>query len=111
MMLLTVCLIKIGMAAEYLGLKSPVPYRMRTFRKKTLHYGLNFAFGGAGVFKTLFPVPNISTQVDYFGELIKESVYTAYDLENSLALVTLSGNDYSAYLARDGGIMVSLQYT
>ncbi|KAL3518784.1 hypothetical protein ACH5RR_021373 [Cinchona calisaya] len=88
--------------AEYLGLESPMPYMLREYNKKKLHYGMNFAFGGAGAFQTLFPRPNISTQVGYFEELINNELYTTYDLEKSLALVTLSGNDYSAFIARGG---------
>ncbi|XP_027171788.1 GDSL esterase/lipase At5g03610-like [Coffea eugenioides] len=91
--------------ADFLGLKSPVPYRMRNAQKKDLQYGINFAFGGAGVGKTLSSVPNFSTQVDFFEELIKKAVYSKCDLEHSLTLVTLSGNDYSAFLARGGTIL------
>nr|XP_027124408.1 GDSL esterase/lipase At5g03610-like [Coffea arabica] len=91
--------------ADFLGLKSPVPYRTRNAQKKDLQYGINFAFGGAGVGKTLSSVPNFSTQVDFFEELIKKVVYSKCDLEHSLTLVTLSGNDYSAFLARGGTIL------
>ena len=87
-----------------------MPYRTRNAQKKDLQYGINFAFGGAGVGKTLSSVPNFSTQVDFFEELIKKAVYSKCDLEHSLTLVTLSGNDYSAFLARGGTILVKLQY-
>ncbi|CAL0299387.1 unnamed protein product [Lupinus luteus] len=41
---------------------------------------------------------------DYIEELIKHKVYTASDLNNSVTLVAVSGNDYNFYLARNGSI-------
>ncbi|CAI9092999.1 OLC1v1028394C2 [Oldenlandia corymbosa var. corymbosa] len=91
--------------AQYLGVKSPVPYRWRRYQKRHLHNGMNFAFGGAGVFQTVNLRPNLSSQIHYFERLIKQySLYTQRDLEDSLALVTLSGNDYSSYILNGGNI-------
>uniref|UniRef100_A0A5B7AW67 GDSL esterase/lipase n=1 Tax=Davidia involucrata TaxID=16924 RepID=A0A5B7AW67_DAVIN len=88
--------------AKFVGVKSPVPYRWRNFGGKRLRYGMNFAYGGTGAFNTLVLDPNMTTQIDFFENLIKESVYTKSDLQSSVALVTLAGNDYGAYYAKGG---------
>lgn len=94
-------------AAKYLGLKSPVPYKFRKYKPNNLKYGMNFAFGGTGVFDTLAPYPNMTTQIDFFERLHKDSLFTHSDLQNSIAHVSLVGNDYSAYLSRGGTIQVT----
>ncbi|OAY42883.1 GDSL esterase/lipase At5g03610 [Manihot esculenta] len=88
--------------AESIGVKSPIPYRWRKFAVNRLKNGINFAYGGTGVFDTLCPAPNMTTQIDFFQQIITDKVYTTADLRSSVALVTLSGNDYSAYAARNG---------
>ncbi|XP_021660035.2 GDSL esterase/lipase At5g03610 [Hevea brasiliensis] len=88
--------------ARFIGVKSPIPYRLRNFAVNNLKYGMNFAYGGTGVFDTLFPGPNMTTQIDFFRQLINDKVYNTTDLLSSVALVTLSGNDYSTYIARTG---------
>lgn len=93
--------------ARYLGLKSPVAYKFRRFGGKHLKYGMNFAFGGTGVFDTTAPYPNMTTQIDFFERLLNESVFTPFDLETSIAHVSLVGNDYSAYLSRGGSVQVN----
>ncbi|KAI6697872.1 hypothetical protein NL676_017991 [Syzygium grande] len=88
--------------AAYFGMRSPIPYKWRKVGFKYVKYGMNFAFGGTGVFDTLFPQPNMTVQIDLFQQLVADSVYTGLDLQSSLALVTNSGNDYSTYLAKGG---------
>ncbi|KAE9465561.1 hypothetical protein C3L33_02534, partial [Rhododendron williamsianum] len=88
--------------AKYLGLKSPIPYRWRKYAPNRLRYGMNFAYGGTGVFKTLVLDPNMTTQIDFFQNLINESVYNQGDLQSSLALLTIAGNDYGAFLSKGG---------
>ncbi|XP_050243531.1 GDSL esterase/lipase At5g03610-like isoform X3 [Quercus robur] len=88
--------------AKFIGLKSPIPYRLREYGVNDLKYGMNFAFGGTGVFNTLVSDPNMTTQIDFFHELIKTNAFNATDVESSVALVTLSGNDYSAYEVKNG---------
>ncbi|XP_022862678.1 GDSL esterase/lipase At5g03610-like isoform X2 [Olea europaea var. sylvestris] len=89
--------------ATFLGLKSPVAYKWRNLRKQKWNYGMNFAYGGSGVFNTFGDLlPNISTQIDFFEKLINDSVYTKWDLQSSAVLVSLAGNDYAAYLANGG---------
>ncbi|KAK6231805.1 hypothetical protein QUC31_010961 [Theobroma cacao] len=88
--------------AGYLGIKTPIPYRWRKELAGRLKYGVNFAYGGTGVFDTLVPEPNMTTQIDFLQQLLNDSVYTKRGLKTSVALVSLAGNDYSAYIARNG---------
>ncbi|XP_019187158.1 PREDICTED: GDSL esterase/lipase At5g03610-like isoform X2 [Ipomoea nil] len=88
--------------ARFLGVKSPIPYKWMKYAPRRLQYGVNFAFGGTGVFDTPFPAPNMNTQIDFLHKLINDSVYTNTDLQSSMALVTLAGNDYATYLIKNG---------
>ncbi|XP_061340301.1 GDSL esterase/lipase At5g03610 isoform X2 [Gastrolobium bilobum] len=88
--------------AKYLGVKSPVPYRLRKLMPQHLKYGMNFAVGGTGVFDTSALGPNMTTQIDLLHQVINDKVYTASDLSNSVALISVAGNDYSHYLATNG---------
>lgn len=67
---------------------------------------MNFAYGGTGVFKTSVSEPNMTTQIDFFQKLLEEKVYTEKDLDSSIALVSLAGNDYGAYLFTNGSLPV-----
>lgn len=87
-------------AASFLGISSPVPYTLRKFVKKSrLESGMNFAYGGTGVFDTVFGGPNLTTQIDFFQQLLEQKLYsTKNDVVNlSIALVSVAGNDYAAY--------------
>ncbi|XP_016512289.1 GDSL esterase/lipase At5g03610 isoform X2 [Nicotiana tabacum] len=88
--------------AKFLGVKSPVPYRWMKYATNRLRYGVNFAYGGTGVFDTLVPEPNMTTQIDFFQKLMANSVYTKADVQSSLFLLSLAGNDYGAFLANGG---------
>lgn len=89
--------------ARFLGNKSPFAYTwMKLAGDKKLRNGMNFAYGGSGVFDTYTGLPNMTTQIGFFEKLIKGSVYTKRDLQSSVVLVCLSGNDYAAYLAKGG---------
>eukprot|EP00261_Vitis_vinifera_P025843 XP_010658799.1 PREDICTED: GDSL esterase/lipase At5g03610 [Vitis vinifera] len=88
--------------ASRMGIKSPTPYRFRKLRP--IKYGMNFAYGGTGVFDTLVAAPNITKQIDLFEQLVQEKIYTTDDLKFSTALVSASGNDYGIYLARGGSL-------
>lgn len=90
------------LAAKYLKVKSPIPYRYRKLMPQHVKYGMNFAFGGTGVFNTLVPLPNMTNQIDFLQQLIKDKVYSALDLTNSVALVSVAGNDYSHFLQTNG---------
>jgi hypothetical protein len=93
-------------AAKFVGLKSPIPYKWRRLGVKYLKNGMNFACGGTGVFDTVALGPNMTTQIEFFQRLIKDNVFTAADLVSSVALVSLAGNDYSAYSAGNGSSQV-----
>ncbi|KAK9170440.1 hypothetical protein Syun_002580 [Stephania yunnanensis] len=91
--------------ASFIGIKSPIPYRWRKYAGHRIRDGLNFAYGGTGVFDTrISPDPNMTTQIDFFQKLIHSNVYSKQDLSSSVALVSLAGNDYSNYIASNGSI-------
>ncbi|TVU36383.1 hypothetical protein EJB05_18316 [Eragrostis curvula] len=58
--------------------------------------GMNFAHGGAGVYKA----PSLSKQIRYLERLIDEGQYEPWQLKESVALVAISGNDYYANMSR-----------
>ncbi|RAL37070.1 hypothetical protein DM860_003992 [Cuscuta australis] len=92
--------------ATYLGIESPPPYRRRRRRwnvggSKKVKDGVNFAYGGTGVFTTVLGGPNMSTQLDEFQRLVEQNVYTKRDLSSSLAHVSVAGNDYTTYDLND----------
>lgn len=94
-------------AARLMGLKSPLAYRWVKIGGKKLRYGLNFAYGGSGVFNTLGDVlPNMTTQIGFFQKLVDQNVYTKYDLQSSVVLVSLAGNDYGTFLSNGGTFQV-----
>lgn len=93
-------------AAKYLGVRSPVPYKFRKTMRKYLKLGMNFGYGGTGVFDTSYPYPNMTVQIDLFQSLINHKHYTSRHLSNSIALVSVAGNDYSYYLATNGTLQV-----
>jgi hypothetical protein len=87
-------------AASFLKIESPAPYSLRN--SSELKYGMNFAYGGTGVFDTLTDGPNMTTQIDTFEKLMEQNVYTKTDIESSIALVSAAGNDYIKYLLING---------
>lgn len=76
---------------------------------KHLKYGMNYAFGGTGVFQTLFSGPNMTTQIDFFEQQIKDKLYSTKDIRNSVALVSVAGNDYTFYNVKNGSVQVYFQ--
>ncbi|XP_038680366.1 GDSL esterase/lipase At5g03610-like isoform X2 [Tripterygium wilfordii] len=79
--------------ASFLGIQSPLPFQLRDMGKP--QNGMNFAYGGTGVFDTLASdQPNMTTQIKFFQQLLEENVFTKQDLNSSIALVSLAGNDY-----------------
>nr|DAD28788.1 TPA_asm: hypothetical protein HUJ06_030256 [Nelumbo nucifera] len=89
--------------ASSIGIKTPIAYRWTKIApNKSLTHGINFACGGSGVFDTMFAwlTPNMTTQINFFQQLINSGVYTKTDLNSSVALVSVAGNDY-AYSARN----------
>lgn len=97
--------------ARYFGLKSPVPFTTwQNVGVKRPKNGINFAFGGTGVFDTSFPFPNMTTQINFFQKLIANSIFMLNDIHSSIALVSVSGNDYSFYQATNGSMEASQIY-
>lgn len=96
------------LAASFFGIRAPLAYRrIKDFDgKSVVQNGINFAHGGSGVFQTLFDLPNMTTQIDFLQQLIDKNVFATHDLSSSIALVSLAGNDYGAYLARNGAFQV-----
>ncbi|RWW88488.1 hypothetical protein BHE74_00002633 [Ensete ventricosum] len=80
--------------ASFLGIRSPVPYRIRKFGHKLLPYGMNFAVAGTGIFDTGNYQSNLTTQIDKFQAQIDDGVFSRHDLKSSAALIAVSGNDY-----------------
>lgn len=92
---------KLLCAARYLRIKSPIPYTWKNYAgKERLLYGMNYAYGGTGVFKTFNnPLPNMTTQIDYFQKVLASgNIYSPSDLHTSLALVSNAGNDYGTFI-------------
>ncbi|XP_042068448.1 GDSL esterase/lipase At5g03610-like [Salvia splendens] len=90
--------------ASFFGVRAPLAYRrIKNYgAKSVVENGINFAHGGSGVFQTLYDLPNMTTQIDFLQQLIEKNVFATHDLSSSIALVSLAGNDYGAYLARNG---------
>ncbi|XP_023637165.1 GDSL esterase/lipase At5g03610 isoform X2 [Capsella rubella] len=100
-------LVATDFVAQAMGIKSPIPYVSKeSVGKEQLQYGMNFAYGGTGVFTTLTPLPNMTTQIDFFQKLLTTSgnIYSPSDLNSSIALVSVAGNDYSYYYIRNGSV-------
>lgn len=65
-------------------------------------FGMNFAVGGSGVFEPFLPplphrlkLPTLAAQIDQFEKLLHHRVIGNWNLEDSIALVAISGNDYT----------------
>ncbi|KAL6133596.1 hypothetical protein ACLB2K_065831 [Fragaria x ananassa] len=87
--------------AKFIGVKSPVSYKLRNkVAGDYLKYGMNFAYADTGVTNISYYYPNLTTQIDYFQRIIEgaSSVYNTTDLHSSVALVTISGDDYESYI-------------
>lgn len=88
--------------ASYFNVNSPVPYEHRNDSDRNITAdGINFAYGGTGVFNTSNGLPNLTAQINLLKQLVV-GVYSVQDLESSLVLVSVAGNDYSFYLQNHG---------
>ncbi|KAI3844766.1 hypothetical protein MKX03_028028 [Papaver bracteatum] len=85
--------------ASFMGMKSPMPYKQwKKINKRRVRNGMNFAHGGTGVFNTLFKEPNMTVQINTLKQYIADGVYNEHEsLDKSMAIVALSGNDYTQY--------------
>lgn len=96
-----------AIAAKYLKVKSPSSYTIRKhLAPHHLKNGMNFAFGGTGVFETLNQGPNMTTQISFFEKAIQDKVLTTSNIRKSVALVSIAGNDYTFYNYINGSIQV-----
>ncbi|KAB5539004.1 hypothetical protein DKX38_016537 [Salix brachista] len=92
--------------ASFLHRRTPVIYAQRKKASKSeLEDGMNFARGGSGVLDVSFNNYSMTLQVGNFKEQIAQNVYTKVDLENSIALVSYTGNDYLYKTTRQKGTM------
>nr|XP_043613698.1 GDSL esterase/lipase At5g03610-like [Erigeron canadensis] len=83
--------------AGVLGTKSPITYGgWKSGEKKSIKYGMNFAYGGTGVFDTFVNQPNMTTQIDYFQQFVKQKQDLLIN-SSSIAILSLAGNDYATY--------------
>ncbi|XP_020229726.1 GDSL esterase/lipase At5g03610 [Cajanus cajan] len=87
--------------ASYLKIGSPTPYAF--INSTNLQSGVNFAYGGTGVFDTSIDGPNTTAQIDSFQKLIEQNNITKQDLQSSIALVNAGANDYTNAV-KDGKI-------
>ncbi|KAF5729419.1 GDSL esterase/lipase [Tripterygium wilfordii] len=89
--------------ASFMGIKSPLPYVLRKNKTKSdLKQGMNFAYGGSGVFNTVYNATNMTIQIDFFQKLLENHLYTKPELRSSVALVSVTGNDYTTFKAGNG---------
>uniref|UniRef100_A0A7C8ZBK1 Sinapine esterase n=2 Tax=Opuntia streptacantha TaxID=393608 RepID=A0A7C8ZBK1_OPUST len=72
---------------------------------------MNFAYGGTGVFDTDVQQPNLTSQIDFFRDIIADKVYTKTDLLFSIAFVSIAGNDYANFLKRGPPDLSLKQFT
>ncbi|AEC09233.1 GDSL esterase/lipase [Arabidopsis thaliana] len=91
--------------AKYIGVRTPITYKWGKYGRPRLAVkrGMNFAYGGAGAFETMFKlVPTASVQIDSFEQLLMRNVYSPADLNSSVAFFSIIGNDYLTYDRRNG---------
>uniref|UniRef100_A0A0E0M4P8 GDSL esterase/lipase n=1 Tax=Oryza punctata TaxID=4537 RepID=A0A0E0M4P8_ORYPU len=85
--------------ASAVGIATPVAYKLRRrgHGGELVSRGMNFAVGGSGVLDTGYFQRNISTQIDLFQKQLRGCGPTG------VALVVVSGNDYSAVVEKNNG--------
>ncbi|CAI0441475.1 unnamed protein product [Linum tenue] len=85
--------------ADFLGIRTPIAYqqiRAGDDGGEQLKSGVNFAYGGTGVVSAISKGPVLGDQISQLGQMIRHRFYNQTDLNNSVALVAASGNDYNA---------------
>uniref|UniRef100_A0A0E0GFP8 GDSL esterase/lipase n=1 Tax=Oryza nivara TaxID=4536 RepID=A0A0E0GFP8_ORYNI len=86
--------------ASAVGIATPVAYKLRRrggHGGEVASRGMNFAVGGSGVLDTGYFQRNISSQIDLFQKQLRGCGPTG------VALVVVSGNDYSAVVDKNNG--------
>ncbi|CAN6247095.1 unnamed protein product [Urochloa humidicola] len=88
-------LVQSDFIAKILG-RSEAPQTYRdTLGSNADTLGVNFAVGGAGVFEVPRKAPTLATQIDSFKTMLDSGDIEKWRLEESAALVAISGNDYA----------------
>jgi hypothetical protein len=93
-------------------MESPLPYRVFKERNEegcNSSSGMNFAYGGSGVFYTFGPqFTNLSRQVEEMKSvLVKNSSCFGVDvIQTSVVVFTNAGNDYIKYVGAHGQTLV-----
>lgn len=95
--------------ASFLDVRKPVLYRLFNTTKKSNdkrshdhrprhRRGINFAFGGSGVFSTFgLQYPNTSVQIDQLRDLMQKGLVSKKLIRASMGLLVIAGNDYAEY--------------
>ncbi|KAE9619289.1 putative triacylglycerol lipase [Lupinus albus] len=94
--------------ASFLKIETPTSYALKN--SSNLQNGVNFAFGGTGVFQTRVDGPNLTAQIDSFEQLIKKNVYNKSDVESSIVVVNTGGNDYITFILKDRNLFGIANY-
>jgi hypothetical protein len=89
-----VVVVVVVVAAELLGIPTPPPYLNLT--DQSTANGVNFATAGSGVTFVNGENP-LGGQVDNLELFLRTDTYSKKDLANSVTLVSVNGNDYTAF--------------
>ncbi|WVZ72625.1 hypothetical protein U9M48_021053 [Paspalum notatum var. saurae] len=97
--------------ASAMGVPTPVAYKLRRGASRALMArGMNFAVGGAGLLDTGYFQRNISAQIDLFQAQHPRSSTRGCDDDAGVAVVVISGNDYSAIAEKDNSTSAAIAY-
>ncbi|CAL1373376.1 unnamed protein product [Linum trigynum] len=82
--------------ADFLGIRTPIAYQQIRVGNisEQLKSGVNFACGGTGIVSVISKGPILGDQISQLGQMIRHRFYNHTDLNNSVAIVAASGNDY-----------------
>lgn len=98
-------------AASAMGVPTPVAYKLRRGAARGLvARGMNFAVGGAGVLDTGNFQRNIGEQIDLFQAQRPPPPPSARGCDGGVAVVVVSGNDYSYAADKDNSTSVRVSF-
>ncbi|KAL6655006.1 hypothetical protein ACP70R_005832 [Stipagrostis hirtigluma subsp. patula] len=96
--------------ASAMGMPTPVAYKLRRRAAQALlARGMNFAVGGAGVLDTGNFQRNLSAQIDLF-QAQRPTAAANGGCDAGVAVVVVSGNDYSYAADKDNGTSAAIAY-
>ncbi|CAH2074302.1 unnamed protein product [Thlaspi arvense] len=91
-------LVSTDFLAILLRIQSPIPYLWKDYAgNKRLRYGMNFAYGGTGVFNTQSSSPNMSIQIKYAGAWSNSQVVAKLNNETNHSAFAII-DFYNAFL-------------